>query len=65
VFILDPGLEEPKVNEEVERAAALIRDQGGTVDEVERWGRRRLAYEIAASATASTRCCATTPPGRR
>ena len=46
VFILDPGLEEPKVNEEVERAAALIRDHGGTVDEVERWGRRRLAYEI-------------------
>jgi small subunit ribosomal protein S6 len=46
VFILDPGLEEPKVNEEVERAAALIRDNGGTVDEVERWGRRRLAYEI-------------------
>lgn len=46
VFILDPGLEEPKVNEEVERAAALIRDHGGTVDEIERWGRRRLAYEI-------------------
>jgi small subunit ribosomal protein S6 len=46
VFILDPGLEESRVNEEVERAAALIRDNGGTVDEVERWGRRRLAYEI-------------------
>ncbi len=47
VFILDPGLEESRVNEEVERAETLIRDNGGTVDEVERWGRRRLAYEIA------------------
>ncbi len=47
IFILDPGLDESRVNEEVERASTLIRDQGGTVDEVERWGRRRLAYEIA------------------
>jgi small subunit ribosomal protein S6 len=46
VFILDPGLEEAKVNEEIERAETLIKDNGGNVDEVERWGRRRLAYEI-------------------
>lgn len=46
VFILDPGLEESRVNDEIERATALIGEQGGSVDEVERWGRRRLAYEI-------------------
>jgi len=46
VFILDPTLEDGKVNEEVERAGGVIRDQGGTVGDVERWGRRRLAYEI-------------------
>jgi small subunit ribosomal protein S6 len=46
VFILDPGLEEAKVNEEIERAEAVIKDHGGNIEEVERWGRRRLAYEI-------------------
>ena len=46
VFILDPGLDEGPVNEQIERASGLIRDNGGTIDEVERWGRRRLAYEI-------------------
>jgi len=46
VFILDPTLEDNKVNEEVDRASGVIKDHGGTVAEVERWGRRRLAYEI-------------------
>ena len=46
IFILDPTLEDNKVNEEVERAGGVIRDQGGTIGDVERWGRRRLAYEI-------------------
>ena len=46
VFILDPTLEDNKVNEEVDRASGVIKDHGGTVGEVERWGRRRLAYEI-------------------
>jgi len=46
IFILDPTLEDAKVNEEVERANGVIRDQGGTIGDVERWGRRRLAYEI-------------------
>jgi small subunit ribosomal protein S6 len=46
VFILDPTLDEAKEKEEVDRVVSLIQENGGTVDEVERWGRRRLAYEI-------------------
>ena len=46
VFILDPGLDENQVNEEVERAQSLISSHGGTIVNVERWGRKRLAYEI-------------------
>jgi small subunit ribosomal protein S6 len=46
IFILDPTLEDTKVNEEVERAGGVIRDQGGTIGDIEKWGRRRLAYEI-------------------
>ena len=45
-FILEPGLDETKVNEEVERVSQWIQDLGGHVHEVQRWGKRRLAYEI-------------------
>ena len=45
-FILEPGLDETKVNEEVERVSQWIKDLGGQVHEVQRWGKRRLAYEI-------------------
>ncbi len=45
-FILEPGLDENRVNEEVERVSQWIRELGGEVLEVQRWGKRRLAYEI-------------------
>ncbi len=45
-FILEPGLDENRVNEEVERVSQWIKDLGGEVLEVQRWGKRRLAYEI-------------------
>ena len=46
VFVLDPVVEENKEKEEVERVVKWITDLGGVDVEVERWGRRRLAYEI-------------------
>lgn len=45
-FILEPGMDETKVNEEVERQTKWIGEHGGEVLEVQRWGKRRLAYEI-------------------
>jgi small subunit ribosomal protein S6 len=45
-FILEPGLDEAKANEEVEKVSQWIKDGGGEVIEVQRWGKRRLAYEI-------------------
>jgi small subunit ribosomal protein S18 len=45
-FILDPGLDETRVNEEVEKVTQWIKGLGGEVLEVQRWGKRRLAYEI-------------------
>jgi small subunit ribosomal protein S6 len=45
-FILEPGLDEARVNEEIDRASQWVRDLGGEVLEVQRWGKRRLAYEI-------------------
>ncbi|HKQ57195.1 MAG TPA: 30S ribosomal protein S6 [Candidatus Eisenbacteria bacterium] len=45
-FILEPGFDEGKINEEVERVSQWIKDLGGEVLEVQRWGKKRLAYEI-------------------
>ena len=45
-FILEPGLDETKVNEEVDKVSGWIKDLNGEVLEVQRWGKRRLAYEI-------------------
>jgi small subunit ribosomal protein S6 len=45
-FILEPGLDDNRVNDEVERVSSWIRDLGGEVLEVQRWGKRRLSYEI-------------------
>ena len=45
-FILEPGLDEVRLNEEIEKVSQWIRDLGGEVLEVQRWGKRRLSYEI-------------------
>jgi small subunit ribosomal protein S6 len=45
-FILEPGLDDSRVSEEVAKVSQWIKDLGGEVLEVQRWGKRRLAYEI-------------------
>jgi small subunit ribosomal protein S6 len=45
-FILEPGLDEGRVNEEVDRVGQWIKDMDGEVIEIQRWGKRRLSYEI-------------------
>jgi small subunit ribosomal protein S6 len=47
MVILDPDLEERTVAPSLEQFLGVIRQAGGTVDTVDVWGRRRLAYEIA------------------
>lgn len=46
MLILRPDLEEGQTEALVERFGQLIQAQGGTVDNVEGWGKRRLAYEV-------------------
>ena len=46
VYVLDPVFDEIKANEESERVSGWITDLGGEVVEVQKWGKRRLAYEI-------------------
>ena len=45
-IIYDPGLEETRINDEVERVTQPIAQAGGEVIEVQRWGKRKLAYNI-------------------
>ena len=46
MIILDAGLEEEATRSAVDRATGLIESRGGTVGSVDRWGRRRFAYEL-------------------
>ena len=46
MIILDPDLEEKTIQPSLEAFLNVIRGDGGTVNNVDIWGRRRLAYEI-------------------
>ena len=46
MVILDPSLEERTVEPSLDKYLNVIRKDGGTIDNVDVWGRRRLAYEI-------------------
>lgn len=46
MIILDPELEERTVAPSLEKFLDVVRAGGGTVDKVDIWGKRRLAYDI-------------------
>ena len=46
MVILDPNLDERTVGPSLDKYLNVIRKDGGSVDNVDVWGRRRMAYEI-------------------
>jgi small subunit ribosomal protein S6 len=46
MVILDPDLEERTVGPSLDQYLTLVRQDGGSVESVDVWGRRRLSYEI-------------------
>ena len=46
MVILDPEVDERTVAPSLDKFLGVIRNDGGTIDKVDIWGRRRLAYEI-------------------
>jgi small subunit ribosomal protein S6 len=46
VVILDPATDERTVAPSLEKFLNVVRNDGGTVESVDVWGRRRLAYEV-------------------
>jgi small subunit ribosomal protein S6 len=46
MVILDPDLEERTVAPSLDQLLGVVRQAGGSVEKLDVWGRRRLAYEI-------------------
>ncbi|HSV39772.1 MAG TPA: 30S ribosomal protein S6 [Nocardioidaceae bacterium] len=46
MVILDPSLEERTVAPSLDTYLNVVRQDGGSVENVDVWGKRRLAYEI-------------------
>jgi len=46
MVILDPDIEERTVAPALDQFLSVVKKDGGSVDKVDIWGRRRLAYEI-------------------
>ena len=46
IFIQNPAFDEDQVNAIIEKFKGIIENGGGTVDNVDFWGKRKLAYEI-------------------
>ncbi len=46
MVILDPEVDERTVAPSLDKFLGVVRNDGGTIDKVDIWGRRRLAYEI-------------------
>ena len=46
LVILDPDLEERTVAPSLDQYLNLVRQGGGSVEKLDVWGRRRLAYEV-------------------
>jgi small subunit ribosomal protein S6 len=46
IFIADPNLSEPDVDTLTAQVQGFIEKEGGKVEKLEKWGKKRLAYEV-------------------
>jgi small subunit ribosomal protein S6 len=46
MVILDPGTEERAVAPSLDQFLTVVKTDGGSVEKVDVWGRRRLSYDI-------------------
>lgn len=46
VFIVKPDVAEEEAESVIEQMSKVVTDQGGTIDNIDRWGRRKLAYRV-------------------
>jgi len=46
IFILDPDLEDEKIQAAVEKLKGIVTQANGEILKVEDWGKRKLAYQV-------------------
>src|SRR5882672_11095813 len=46
LFIVKPDATEEEVDQFIEQMKSVVTTAGGTVDKVDKWGKRRLAYRV-------------------
>jgi small subunit ribosomal protein S6 len=46
IYIVNPDVADESLDSRVEAISQFISDRSGVVDEVDRWGKKRLAYPI-------------------
>jgi small subunit ribosomal protein S6 len=46
LFIADPNLGEPEVDALAAQVQGFVEKDGGRVEKLEKWGKKRLAYEV-------------------
>ncbi|GAB3941925.1 30S ribosomal protein S6 [Kribbella sp. NPDC056345] len=46
MVILDPELDERTVEPSIDTYLNIVRKEGGTVEKLDIWGRRKLAYDV-------------------
>lgn len=46
MFVIRPDLDEEATEKAIEKFTNLIQEQGGQVEGLDKWGKRRLAYDI-------------------
>lgn len=46
LFILNPDLEEETISQLVDKFKNIIEENGGSITELDEWGRRKLAYKV-------------------
>lgn len=46
IFIVHPSLTDEDVQKILEKAKATVEKSGGTVERLESWGKKKLAYEV-------------------
>src|SRR6266446_8516897 len=46
LFIVKPDAPEEEVDQFIEQMKSVVTTAGGTVDKVDKWGKRRLAYRV-------------------
>ncbi|MGQ9512242.1 30S ribosomal protein S6 [Thermodesulfitimonas sp.] len=46
MYVLRLGLDEEATETVINRFKSIVEENGGAVDQIDRWGKRRLAYKI-------------------